>query len=178
MGEIIHIDCAECKKGKEYYIGTGWAYSFDRVFCDKKPMIFDIVKDKMIISEIKNKLNEGAIPGNDYTNDIYYCNKCKTIDVKFYFCFYEKGEIATSVNIIEKIERLDFSSPGYQNLLYEPKYKCKSCKTEMKRIDRIHENGEMRQHSHDFIEKLEKLDMRCKRCGGKALRIYEVGFWH
>jgi hypothetical protein len=179
MGEIISIYCKKCKKGinKKKYLGIGFAHSFDAVFYNKKPIIFDEIKDKFIVSQLKDKLNERAVPGNNYGNYIYYCNKCKTIDVKFYFCFYEKGEILQSFNIIEKIEKNDFSIKSYKNIIYELEYKCKFCKTEMRRIDNVYKNGEAIYSSNDFIEKLKKLDMHCKNCGGKEFIIEEIGLW-
>jgi hypothetical protein len=144
VGEIISIYCKRCKKTEEYWLGTGFFHSVDALFIGNPPEILDKVKDKIIASEIKNKLNEGAVPGDDYGWDIYYCNKCKTIDQRLYFCFYEK---------------------------------CRFCKTVMKRIDETYENGETIYSPDDFIEKLEKLDIRCKRCGGKEFEIIETGLW-
>jgi hypothetical protein len=179
VGEIISIYCEKCKKGisKKNYLGTGFAHSFDAVFYNKNPIIFNEVKDKLIVSQLKDKLNKGAVPGNDYGNYIYYCNKCKTIDVKFYFCFFEEGETLHSFNIIEKLERNDFSVKPYKNIIFEPIYKCKFCETEMRRIDTVYKNGETIYSPNDYIEKLKKLDIQCRRCGGEEFIIEEIGLW-
>ena len=115
MGSIVNITCSDCKNNEEYFLGIGFMYFSENVFFknlseNELPIIYDLVKSKNIINIVKKYLENGAIPGDEYGNDFYYCEKCKIIDSYFYFSLENNGEV------------------------YIPNYECNICKNKMKRI--------------------------------------------
>lgn len=106
MGSIL--ECPKCKKEYQLCLGNGWI-SF------QEKHLFNFKDDGNVIDRSKydkisnlNELHEflkleNVRANKDFKNDYYYCDKCKSFEIKFYY-YLKSG-----------------------NKIFRPKYKCERC---------------------------------------------------
>jgi len=157
MGTIIRIKCNNCEKEEEHGLGTGFSYYTENVFIknydeSEKPIIYKIISDINVLNNIQNKLENGAVPGEEYGFDLYYCKSCKVIDDYFYFSLLKNEE------------------------LYIPNYECNICKVKMDRI--LDFNNYLGfKFENNPSEYIKLIEIRCKICGSNKVIIEECGNW-
>jgi hypothetical protein len=157
MGTIIDFNCKECKNNIEYYIGIGFMYFQDNVFHkniyeNEKPIIYDLVKNIEIKNIVVEKLRNGFIPDDEYGKELYYCKKCKTVDIMFYFSLFKNDEI------------------------FIPKYECDICNDKLERLENILEKNDIEYNNRTFELKYN-LEIKCKKCGSNNIKFSECGNW-
>jgi len=169
MGSGINIRCGNCIKEfsdfnfieeyenksknvpffQSFRMGIGMCpptdYFYDKIF--KKPVIYDLVKEKNISNDIKTLIEKKVLVIDGYYA-IYYCSKCKHLYNKFYF-------------------KLD------DNNIYEPKYLCRYCKHLLEKINIDMEDEKVIFKNINN----EKINILCKKCGSDNLIMKQTMNW-
>jgi (2Fe-2S) ferredoxin len=157
MGSMVSITCDDCKIIEEHYLGIGFMYFPENVFIknvseNESPIIYDLVNSENIKNIVKDYMEKGAIPGEEYGNDFYYCILCKIVENHFYFYLENNGKI------------------------YVPNYECNLCNNNMDRIIDFNENEGFEFENNPNV-KIKKLEIKCKKCGGNNTKVKEYGNW-
>ncbi len=103
------LKCPKCNREYNLFLGNGM-----RSFCEEQLFDFDNEEGNIIkrskdngivnLNELQKFLKlESTKINKNFGNDYYYCDKCKSFDIRFYYYLESNGKI------------------------FRPKYKCKRC---------------------------------------------------
>lgn len=111
---------------------------------ERKPLLFEIVRSKVILKKTVEMLQMGASVG-EYGHALYDCPKCHHLSDRFYYELRLGDEV------------------------YEPDHKCSHCRRLLKRAELdIDDNDVARTVYVDGSD----ADWHCPQCGGDALEFF------
>ena len=103
MGDIININCKNCKDNEDYFVGMGMSGQLTKLYHCHKCNFLDVQLDERI--ENFRKATKDYKIGSDlkwvFSEKNIYCSECKSSDI---------------ISIMDEIKELDI-----------PKYNCHKC---------------------------------------------------
>lgn len=121
-----------------------------------EPLIFYLVHDKRIETEVRSLLKSGATPLGrnylDYGHELYVCPKCNMLS-----------------------ERFAFQLKTGWGKTYEPDYRCERCGERLGGASFVHDDS--LNHRQSRVAHTDGMPCLCPECGRDALVCEDGGFW-